>query len=540
MAQVFEMMRGARTPAGHGGTSAQGAAPRRVHIPPATLGKLEALFEAPLGRLTFVEGAPGEGIAACASGTTICFDPRELKPGTARGDAMLAHEVAHLFQQAALSGLDDARPVRGVFTVDPVSEHEADLWACLSLCGAACAAALRPRRRRVLPAVAGAIVQPWIMMAKNNADDPEKYGKADGPTALRFGDTYIGEKGPRAAMFTQLTDEFDAFRKVAAAYRYLFNRRPSPAVFDVLHDWLGVVAPRHRSQVAAEALRGNVLRHDAAAAMDARGRAQVRGEMRYYHTYAELAWALHEDVESNGELRDEDDVARIVLTHQAAGAVLCGLGDKVYAFLSQAPVPDEVLGRAPTYAPLHKEATYRALLTALKNCRQHTSTNSSSKLIAMLHDAKDLCNAAKLRQSGDASRALTHVNPAFALDTGAATLVITKPEMRYNVGTPDEADPWVRWMREQHRPVWAGPSFTMREMWAMAKACGASAIEMETMAYMMFAFWNKDYPLTSTPVHRFHGTMAAASEFKVPYLPGVGVWQNFGHFLTRLPRRARL
>ncbi|NWB25807.1 hypothetical protein [Pseudomonas gingeri] len=109
-----------------------------------------------------------------------------------------------------------------------------------------------------------------------------------------------------------------------------------------------------------------------------------------------------------------------------------------------------------------------------------------------------------------------------------------KPSMRYNLSTPDEADDWVLEQRENGRPVWAGPSFTMAQIWRMAKIVNATNLEMEAMGYAMYSYWNKAYPKEGTPVHRFHGAMATSEEFGIKYNPDADVEKNYAGFQQRL------
>ncbi len=73
---------------------------------------------------------------------------------------------------------------------------------------------------------------------------------------------------------------------------------------------------------------------------------------------------------------------------------------------------------------------------------------------------------------------------------------ISKVDMRYNLGTVDEADPFVLFMRERGRSVWAAPSFTTVSMLEIVKKCGGNKNELTSVAYGIFAFWCIHYPQT--------------------------------------------
>jgi hypothetical protein len=84
--------------------------------------------------------------------------------------------------------------------------------------------------------------------------------------------------------------------------------------------------------------------------------------------------------------------------------------------------------------------------------------------------------------------------------------------MRYNVSTPDEADDWVLYMRQRGRQIWAGPSYTMVDMWRVGQLAGASSQEQTALAYAMFAYWN--HVLAHPPLSdRDHHAVARFDEF---------------------------
>jgi hypothetical protein len=91
--------------------------------------------------------------------------------------------------------------------------------------------------------------------------------------------------------------------------------------------------------------------------------------------------------------------------------------------------------------------------------------------------------------------------------------------MRNNLGTVDEADPFVLFMRERGRSVWAAPSFTTVSMLEIVKECSGTTDEWTSVAYGIFAFWCTLYPQTATPIHTFHEVMAAAQAYGVAYDP---------------------
>lgn len=518
---------------------ADGARSRLLHT--ATVRRLERLFGADLRRLRVRERRLAPGIAALASGDTVWVAPGFYRPGTARGDALLAHEVAHLLQQRRRLADAGAKAAWPALLVDPALECEADVWACLALCPPSTAGALRAPRGGRLARGRASVAQPWILMARGTGDDPAQYGSSDYAPRLQFGKDYFrapdDNRGkPHDDRFDLLTSVSTAMLNVGKAYRFLFGTRPPPRVYDLLVTWMGAV---HSNRVDAKHLLGNVVNPylgNEGMAMKVRGEAGVRGEMRYYHTYGELAYALHQEIGIHDALADEANVARTVLRSTGVAALLTSLGDKVVAHaLQNADKIATALASKATYGPLHGRKTLGDVLEALG---KHQETDVGG-LVALLHDAKDLYAQSKLIQGGEPGFQLTVQQqvPVNAVDgtPRAKTLDVSKYDSRYNVGTPDESDAWVAWMRENQRPVWAGPSYTMMHMWKMATAAGGTALELEALGYAMFAYWNGDrYPLTSTPVHRFHETLAAAREFKVPYNPDASASVNHAGLLGRI------
>lgn len=466
--------------------------------------RFETLFAAELSpvRIELTECLPFDGVGALASGTVIQMRSEAWSPGTEAGDAVLAHELAHLLQQAE-------RPAQAAATrllVDPALEEEAHAWARLAVHGGAG----RPRRYAAPLRPRSDVAQPWIMMAAGTGDNPFKYGTESYKPPLRYGDTYFNKPDvlrgkPKEENFTQLTDFLATAKKVELAYRFLFSADPPAEMFFLLYRWMGIS-------------NGKVLSKDLKDEFEVRRKLFVRGEMRYYHTYGELAWALAQEVETTEETRWERLVARMVLGDELIDHLLQSVAKLVARFIMKNQEAAEAyFDHKPTYGPLHKRASYREVVLSLV-----TPQHGVADTIALLHDAKDLCGLAKL---------IDLTEEPCLLFTGSKTLQISKYGTRYNVGTVDEADDWVLWMRSLKRAVWAGPSYTMISMWKMAAAAGASTREMGAMGWAMYAYWNAVYPHTSTPIHRFHETMAGAHQFGITYLPQKTVSDNYGTFL---------
>ena len=485
------------------------------------LNDLESLFQADLSKLTIhVDTLPLQyGAAALAGDNSICLAPQYGDFSAASTKAILAHELAHLFQQQTM----DVPERAGALLIDPYLELHANTWACLALLDEQSRRHFPHRSDGLRPLGQGAanVMQPWILMAKGTGDNPGMYGHPSYNPPLRYGQHFfrpadVGRGKPYDEKFEQLTCPVSALQQIKTAYQFLFSKSPPPEVYDILLDWMGAVM----------ASGGKVLSKDLGREEFAiRAKYNISGQFRYYHTYGELAWALEREIESKRELALENIVAKLVLSSPQILRLLRKLSMKVAEFLisKRDRFDFNAVAGKPAYGPLHGRRTHGDVVSTLQAA---ITVKSTSTLIALLHDAKDLFGKGQFIDKQETEFDLL-VNGA------QTTLNISKYKSRYNVGTPDEADDWVLWMRDRNRPVWAGPSYTMVHMWRMAQAAGATLIEGETLAYAMFAYWNNGYPRTATPVHRFHGVMAAAPSFYIPYNPDANVMNNFREYVER-------
>src|SRR5262249_37419686 len=100
-----------------------------ARLPPETLDKMEGAFGADLAGIAVGEQS-GEGSLASAGHETIRFAPGQYAPGTSAGDALIAHELAHVVQQRTGRVGSGAGEVR-----DPALEAEADRAGALAAQG---------------------------------------------------------------------------------------------------------------------------------------------------------------------------------------------------------------------------------------------------------------------------------------------------------------------------------------------------------------------------------------------------------------------
>ncbi|HVK54682.1 MAG TPA: DUF4157 domain-containing protein, partial [Burkholderiales bacterium] len=506
-----------------------------VNLPDATRRRMTQIFSCDLSMIRFsLTTLPlSFNAAAFSSGSTIYFAPRFYRPGHPLGDAMIAHEIAHLLQQCSLS---DYAPLAGhaSLLVSPELDEEANAWACLSLMDASTLEKFinRPSQaQRFQPREGNRIVQPWIMMAKDIGDDPDSYGP-NHDIGHRFGERYFRppeqQRGePKAENFVQLTDIDDACQRVEKAYYYLFRKAPPKEVYEILRRWIGI------SEATGEILaRRGIKEEFSKAAVDERKEKEVYAEWRYYHTYAELAWALDGERKAKQELDKENAIAGLVLEDNDILFLLKRVGDRVNQFLKtqqeeDSPVHRDIIGasgKAAPYATLHKRTTYQDVIAAIQN---NKDIDNVAHLAALFHDVKDIFKSAKVIASSEQDFVLK-------VQSEQKDLLINPRNNRYNVSTVDEADPWTLWMREEGRPVWAAPSPTMMSMWLMTKKVGALDIENEALGYAMFALWNKVYSHYASPIHRFHETLSGAQHNNIPFAPDLDAPTNYANFKGRV------
>src|SRR5207253_2215930 len=89
-------------PLGPSAAAAADERPAGASLDARTRARLERGFGAPLDGVRVHAGAPLPALAA-AEGRDIYFAAGAYEPGTLRGDALIAHEVAHVLQQRAAS-----------------------------------------------------------------------------------------------------------------------------------------------------------------------------------------------------------------------------------------------------------------------------------------------------------------------------------------------------------------------------------------------------------------------------------------------------
>lgn len=263
---------------------------------------------------------------------------------------------------------------------------------------------------------------------------------------------------------------------------------------------------------------------------------KIQGEMRYYHTYEELAWALtrtlgldqEKDKITGDSKEDEQGIARSVLSNATIKQLLLSVGAKVSRCICSSI---DLTGMSGDYYKLHGKK-FTEIIELFST--QQASVNAKDS-IAMLHD---LSSGIFLNKALTWIKDLKKIeNPSITIKSrGSGSVSTNKIDMRYNVGTVDEASDWTLFMRSLgHNNLWAGPSYTAYQMINMAKESGGTQDELDAIAYAIFAYWCVEYPHTATPIHTFHEVMTTAQALGVKYDPFSSVTENakkYSNFTT--------
>ncbi len=84
--------------------------------------------------------------------------------------------------------------------------------------------------------------------------------------------------------------------------------------------------------------------------------------------------------------------------------------------------------------------------------------------------------------------------------------------------TRDERSPTTKLARSRNLPVWAGQSYTAARMFKLAEASGASKEEIAAIGWGIFSFWRVNFDHTTDfAYHTLHEIMDIGQNFGVPY-----------------------
>lgn len=396
---------------------------------------------------------------------------------------------------------------------------------------------------------APAVVQRWIMMAsEQDLGENEALSGQIGKTSSLFEPK---SKKPIDDKFVLLSKFEEAKQEVENALKFLDlkdKRGDVISISDVegiLRDWMGVVPDysidnefASNKSVLGEMTDEVLGPKNGPNQYDIRAASQMPAEMRYYVTYQELAWALVQASGLQAAPNMFDDVYAEIAVAQSV-SISSVIHENLRAALSKifskiAKIDVEGMAGNPDYASFHEIenwATFKA------EYEKKYMPKSFVGLISFLHDIKSYFAIKKhaILKNKPEEIIVRSVKKKSGMSPGKkgdapidfpGEVRINKEDMRYNLGTVDEADPFVLFMRERGRSLWAAPSFTTVSMLEIVKACGGSKNELTSVAYGIFAFWCIHYPQTATPIHTFHEVMSAAQVFGVSYDPDQSVVRN--------------
>lgn len=251
----------------------------------------------------------------------------------------------------------------------------------------------------------------------------------------------------------------------------------------VFSDWV--------SGTAYDASQNNIYAMMSKQGMDERARARALANWRYYNNYVDLVLALYGEVTAARNLKQENEIATLVLRSQRITDAMRTIAVEVNK-LAEATFTDKRDGLVKgAYATLHVDLTWA-------EWKERCATMSSDELVPFLYDI-----------TMSFKKPLKWSEPP--MDDGK----ITKDNMRVNVSTPDEDFYWTSRARWADVPVWAAPSYTAELMLRVATIAKVPVRGIQAFAYAIYAYWNRVYPHTATPVHRMYEVMTTAKEFGV-------------------------
>jgi hypothetical protein len=394
------------------------------------------------------------------------------------------------------------------------------------------------------------IMQRWIKMAPDQKLSEDKMEDAIKKTSALFEGR---SKKPKDGSFVLLSNLEETKKKVENALDFLKikhkrGEQEYVTITDVepmLVSWMGIVPDYNQENVydteakktVKDAMIGEVLGpNEDPEQYDIRAAAGIPAEMRYYVTFEELAWALVQACGFQAALDLSDDydaeiaVAKSVSISENVLKNLQTALDRIFDKIGKITI--ECMTGIPDYASFHKINSWEDFK---KNYEEKYKPKSFVGLITFLHDIKSYFAISKndiLSKKPDeivvhgTKKAIDSKKNGDLSRNFPEKLKINKEDMRYNLGTVDEADPFVLFMRERGRSVWAAPSFTTVSMLEIVKRCSGTPDELTSVAYGIFAFWCIHYPQTATPIHTFHEVMAAAQAYGVAYDPDKSVVSN--------------
>ncbi|HET9627075.1 MAG TPA: hypothetical protein VFP84_37205 [Kofleriaceae bacterium] len=169
---------------------------------------------------------------------------------------------------------------------------------------------------------------------------------------------------------------------------------------------------------------------------------------------------------------------------------------------------------------------------------------TTSRKIEIIHDLMEYFSSANITKHATAGAGMlvrpsgefSNIATVFDVEQGLVRKVIGSDDRskkgKYSsstiplswleqVSTRDPQNPLTHTAALYNMPVWAGNSQTTARMLEFVQWLGASPLEMEAVAWSIFAYWRTEYDKAATPYHTFHEVMDVAANYGVSYEPFV-------------------
>jgi hypothetical protein len=423
------------------------------------------------------------GFAGFACGNDVFVAPGAPDLGTQAGRGLLAHELTHVFQQAAgRVGLPAAgRRRRGVIVADPALEAEADLMAEL--------------------AAAGGLAPPGILrFARSN-------GQVCSPLVLQPKVQVDSFRADRPATFDEMNAALTDNNNPGGMYISTAGLTPmqKTGLFDLLHDWAG----RPRKPIRPRKSLDLVFRDWMELAQALVGHVRSKTNKAY-------ETALAREVLKSGYIKTKLTAAVLKLKNYIDGLKAHKTDPRAAAILDTLK---EVKGRYGTYygrkwvlTKLGQKSVYDALYDLANGDKP------VGKLASFLADFS-----------------YVHQKTAVKPDTKNFFDKSTQKGKEFDEGRGetywgiDEGSKWAQDVRAHDEPVGAGPSattaLTLGTIEGLANRSLINSIDhssiLEAVAWGLFAFWNSVEHDTlwawKASIHTFHEVMWVAADYGVPY-----------------------
>ena len=455
--------------------------------------RMEKLFSADLSEIRLhISSLPESlGVEAVAHGTDLYFTSKVFEPTTAKGDAVIAHELVHVFQQ--MTACDSVKQPRQPCLIwDEVLEHEAERVANLVYKNADTdvhyiSKSYNSFQKPTPSSVRWDYLQPNVHVNVNGID----IKLTDINKAMR--DILEGINSPRIAMsfMANYLDIKPILETWIKSSRVLWKR------------W---ITSRNERTVG-------------------------------YDSWDSLARALLGEVRSEANLRNENDLARQTVDSGYVNDKMTEFLAFINAMLNEqkyAAVRRIVFPKIGSYS---KKYSHWYPSGGIKKCLTDPLNVQFQHRVAAIHDVVDAfstidekfdivpdskCKGTILVPDGVGG--YTHHQVDLADADG--NLVFRDGHLGSRHCTLKEENEIIMSYRKSNMPTGFGPSFTTgRTLQFCNRLCSKNnahlhkAHWLNACAWGLFAFWNIYYEFKFSRSHRFQEVMDMARNYGVPWTP---------------------